>query len=189
MSYAATRAFIGSLGPMGSIGGFAAPFSYVPSLAPVGSGSAYFPGSVANDAAALNYLGYLSDGAFAGLSPSTGTQSGDMNQAAGAWDSAFRGAVGVFQAASGITADTWVGPQTRTALLGAVTLKNANPGSLPNIPSVPVPVAPGGVPALPAVLPGVTPASSTTSSDDTTTYLLAGAGVLVVGALAWYALS
>lgn len=177
-----------SFGGLGSIGGFSAPFSYSPNLAPVGSGSAYFPGDVSADAAALNYLGYLADADYAQISPSTGTQSGDMNNSAGAWDPSFRGAIANFQNASGITADTWVGPQTRTALLGAVTLKNANPGVTPNIPSTPVPVTPGSVPALPTPVPGTVPASAT-SSEDTTTYLLAGAAIIAVAGLAYYALS
>jgi hypothetical protein len=179
---------IGMIGSMGAPGG---PLVYVPDLAPVGSKDSYFPRSVEQDARALVFLGFLSDLEDANRAESTGSQGGDMANEAGAWDPSFRGAVTRFQSTQGITADSWIGPQTRTFLARAVAVKNANPGALP-IPAPPgtvppVLVQPGGVPAKPAVLPGVRPASSS-SSDDTMMYVGIGAGVLVLGGLAWYAL-
>jgi hypothetical protein len=172
---------------MMGMGTISAPFLYVPDLAPVGSKSTYFPRSVDRDAMALNFLQFMSDSALDDLTSSMGSQSADMNNEAGAWDPAFRASVTRFQVAKGLTADSWIGPQTRTALAAAVAFKNANPGTLPSpLPQV-VPVIPGQVPAKPAVLPGVTPASAKTE-DDTLMYLGIGAGVLALGGLAWYAL-
>jgi peptidoglycan hydrolase-like protein with peptidoglycan-binding domain len=173
------------LGTMGQIG---APFAYVPDLAPVGSQSAYFPRSVASDANALNFLGFLGDNELASLRPSTGSQSGDMNGPAGAWAPAFRAAITRFQVSRGLTNDSWVGPATRTALLAAVTAKNLQqplPPVLP--PSVPVPVLPGAVPAAPAVLPGVLPAAKP-ADDDTLLYAGAGVGAVLLLGLGYWAL-
>lgn len=185
----ASRALMGTVlfpGTMMGLGGFSAPFTYSPNLAPVGSGAAYFPGDVSQDAAALNYLGYLADADYAQLAPSTGTQAGDIGSDAGAWDPSFRGAIAHLQTDAGITVDTWVGPQTRTAIAAKVLLANANPGTTPSTPPAGVvPANPGSVPANPAVIPGVTPTSGTS----TQTYVLAGAGILVVGGLLYYALS
>lgn len=173
----------------GAIG--APPLLYVPDLRPVGSGAAYFPRDVEQDAAALVFLQFLSNVADANREQSTGSQGGDMANSAGAWDPAFRSAVTRFQVAKGLTADSWIGPQTRTALAAAVAFQNANPGALPPPPSPgtvpPVLVNPGKVPAQPAVLPGVTPVNAKTT-DDTMMYVGIGAGVLALGALAWYAL-
>ncbi len=176
---------------MNGMGQIAAPFQYFPDLSPVGSGSAYFPRSVAADAQALNFLGFLTDAELASLRPSTGTQSGDMNGPAGAWAPAFRGAMGRFQASAGITADTWVGPQSRGKLATAVSAKNANPGALPPPPpnpDRPVPVNPGTVPALPTPLPGVTPASASSGGMSTGAMVGIGVGVLALGAGLWYVL-
>lgn len=177
---------------MGFLGQIAGPLVYIPDLLPVGSGSAYFPRSVEGDAQALNFLGFLSDADEAIRRASEGSQGADMGDEAGAWDTNFRSAITRFQASKGLTVDSWVGPQTRTALAAAVAAKNAGtpipppppPGVLP-----PIPVNPGTVPALPAVLPGVTPAPSSASGDSTTTFVAVGAGVLILGGLAWYALT
>ena len=50
-----------------------------------------------------------------------------------------------------------------------------------------VPVNPGGVPAQPAVIPGVHPVSAH-EADDTLMYVGIGVGALALGGLAWYAL-
>lgn len=170
-----------------------APLIYVPNLASVGSGAAYFPGSVGEDARALNFLGFLTDNDLDDLTPSMGSQSADMNNEAGAWDPLFRGATTRFQAAKGLTVDSWIGPHTRSALGVAVLQKNANPAILPPPPpnpNIPIPVAPGGVPAKPAAIPGVTPASTTTGGGglSTTEMLAIGAGVLLLGGVGYYAL-
>lgn len=187
----ASRALMGTVlfpGTIMGIGGFAAPFSYTPDLAPVGSGAAYFPRDVSADAAALNYLGYMADGDYAQITPSQGSQAADMANDAGAWDPTFRGCIAHLQSDAGITVDTWVGPQTRTAIAAKVLLANANP-SVPPAPATPpgtvVPANPGSVPANPAVIPGVTPSTKTS----TQTYVLAGAGILVVGGILYYAMS
>jgi hypothetical protein len=187
MVMTASRALLGSVMFEG-LGSPAAPFLYVPDLAPVGSKSSYFPRSVSNDAAALNFLGFLSDFDVGDLVPSMGSQSADMANEAGAWDPLFRGAVGRFQVFAGITNDTWIGPMTRSNIAAKVLQKNANPGiPTPSLPPT-VPVAPGAVPALPTPIPGVHPASTTTD-DNTTTYVAAGVAGLALLALGWYALS
>ncbi len=164
----------------------AAPFLYVPDLGPVGHADTYFPRSVTEDMKALNFLGFLPDDSTPTLT-STGTQSGDMNAEAGAWDPDFRAAVAKFQTARGLTVDSWIGPQTRTGLGVAVAIKNANPATPPApLPAV-IPVVPGGVPAKPAVLPGVQPASAS-AADDTLMYVGIGVGVLALAGLAWFAL-
>lgn len=162
-----------------------APFIYTPSLASVGHASAYFPGDVTEDMKALNFLGFLPDAAFPTLT-STGSQGGDEAQSAGAWDPAFRGAMGRAQTALGITADTWIGPQSRGALAQAVARHNLDPRPTPVLPPS-VPVTPGGVPAQPAVIPGVHPASAQ-ATDDTLLYVGAGVGALGVAGLLWWAL-
>lgn len=163
----------------------AAPFAYVPDMRPVGHASTYFPRDVTEDMKALNFLGFLPDAVTPTLT-STGTQAGDIAQHAGGFDDVFRGAVGRFQTAAGITADTWIGPQTRTALVAAVARHNLDPQP-PRVLPPSVPVNPGGVPAQPAVIPGVHPASAH-DADDTLMYVGIGAGVLALGGLAWYAL-
>jgi peptidoglycan hydrolase-like protein with peptidoglycan-binding domain len=175
-----------------SMGVINAPLIYVPDLFPVGSKSAYFPRDVSQDARALNFLGFLSDNDLNDLTPSMGSQSADMNNEAGAWDPLFRGGITRFQAAMGLTVDSWVGPQTRTALAANVARKNANPGALPPPPvnpSQPIPVTPGGVPAQPAAIPGVTPASTGGAAGLSTVEMVGiGAAALALGGLAYYAM-
>lgn len=178
---------------MMSMGVINAPLIYVPDLAPVGSKSAYFPRDVSQDARALNFLGFLSDNDLNDLTPSMGSQSADMNNEAGGWDPLFRGGITRAQSAMGVTVDSWVGPQTRGGLASLVARKNANPGALPPPPPVnpsfPIPVTPGGVPAKPAAIPGVTPASSGGAGGLSTVEMVGiGAGVLALGGLAYYAL-
>ncbi len=173
---------------IGSIG--AVPFVYVPDLAPVGHADSYFPRSVEQDAAALNFLGFLANVDDANRASSTGSQRGDMNDEAGAWDPNFRAAIASFQDSRGLTVDSWVGPQTRTALLAAVTAANAKGlggGFVPPIPppAVPLPVVPGNVP----VKPGATPPPGTTEEDNTLMYVAIGVAVLAAGGLGWWVLS
>jgi hypothetical protein len=120
----ATDAF----GTLGSINEGQRPLPYVPDLAPVGSGSAYFPRSVADDAVALNVLGFGAGFPGGGVS-----QSSDMSRAEGAWDSTFQDAVRRFQTAKGLKADGWIGPATRTALGATIVAFNASPAGKPAI--------------------------------------------------------
>lgn len=174
---------------LGGIGQIPAPFLYVPNLAPVGHAALYFPGDVSQDARALNFLGFLDDASLASLFPSTGNQADDIDQVSGAWDGDFRAAVTRFQAAKGLVVDSWIGPNTRTALGIAVAQKNAS--GIPSLPVAPlpptvIPVNPGGVPVnpnKPNVLPGVTPAAA--KSDETLTYVAVGVGVLALGFLGY----
>jgi LPXTG-motif cell wall-anchored protein len=180
---------LGISGLDGGIAGIAAPFLYVPDLAPVGHASTYFPRSVSEDARALNFTGFLDDASLASLFPSTGNQADDIDQTAGAWDADFRAAVTRFQAAKGLTVDSWIGPQTRTALAVAVAARNAQgvPSfPVPSLPPAIIPVNPGGVPAKPAVLPGITPGVPAGKKDETTTYVALGVGALALGALGYF---
>jgi peptidoglycan hydrolase-like protein with peptidoglycan-binding domain len=97
------------------------PFLYVPNLGSVGSGASYNPGPVDQDAAALNYLGYSAGSP----PPQKAIGSG------GAWDPTFRAAVTAFQKANGLTADSWIGPKTRTTIAKKVTEKNMGMGAQP----------------------------------------------------------
>jgi hypothetical protein len=127
---------------MAGIGGL----DYNPSLAPVGSGSGYYPGSVDADADALNFLGY-----GAGFPGGGNGQREDMDRAEGAWDTTFKAAVTSFQGNAGLKADGWIGPATRTALKAAVDRQNQ------------IPSAPGALPAPmppPGVLPNFAPVPS-----------------------------
>lgn len=164
---------------IGGIGAPAAPFEYTPDLGPVGSGNTYFPGDVEQDAAALNFLGFLSDVDDANRAISKGSLEADQSSDSGAWDNAFRQAVLIFQSAVGITTDGWIGPQTRGALVTAVNGKNANPDVAP--PPLPapgsIPIAPSSVPAKPLVL--------TAKTDETLTFVGVGAGVLALCGLGW----
>ncbi len=198
MSYPAS---VDGIGGLGDIGG--APFVYIPDLAPVGSGNAYFPRSVEADAAALNFLGFLpSDSQLsAPRQPSQGSQAADMADNSGAWDPEFRGAVKAgavtrFQASdptSGLVIDSWIGPATRTAIAFQVQIANANGlggGVVPVLPPAVIPVVPGNVPVAPNAppIPGVTPVpAAASSSDETLTYVAIGAGVLAVGGILWWA--
>lgn len=124
---------------------------YTPSTASVGSGAAYYPGDTSEDAKALAYLFFLSDEALAQHVGTTGTQRGDMAQNVGAWSPPFRAAVRAFQEAAGITADSWIGPNTRRALADAVRRKNASaPVPVPKfVPGVIDPPAPQPDPKTP----------------------------------------
>lgn len=100
---------------------------YVPDVAPVGSAAAgnYFPRSVTEDAKALRFLGLNAGNPGGGVS-----QQSDLQSKSGAWNPTFQAAVKAFQASpfgksKGLTADGWIGPNTRTALLAAVETKNA----------------------------------------------------------------
>ncbi len=164
-----------------------APFDYHPNLGPVGHAATYYPGSIAQDVQALNFLDFLSDSAMPEVEDTTGGAAGDADAEKGAWSPVFRASISRFQAAHQLTADSWVGPQTRTALAAAVAFQNANPGALPPPTPAIINVVPGGVPAKPAILPGVQPAAAG-AADDTLMYVGIGAGVLALGAAAWYAL-
>ena len=192
---------------MGGLGDMAmAGLNYSPSFSDVGHGSAYWPGDVSADAAALNYIGFLPDVYAAQLNPSTGSQQGDMNGAAGAWDPNFRQAVTDFQDSAGLTADGWIGPNTRRALAVAVQAKNASdspiappyipppvapapgiPNVIPNI----TPPQPAGPPVLPLpAVPGASPAQPASAHGETDWALYGGiaAGGAVLLGLAWWAL-
>jgi len=176
MSRARGRSFLGALVDL--------PFSYAPSLAPVGSGSAYWPGDVQEDLFALNALGFFPDDGTAVRS--YGTQADDMANQAGAWAPEFRAAVASFQYSVNLTPDTWIGPQTRTALAAAVRAANAG-APVPVPPGEPVPVDPGGVPALPAILPGTVPAESAPGMG-VGTKIAIGVGVVALLGGGYYAL-
>jgi hypothetical protein len=172
------------------------PLLYIPDLAPVGGGAAYFPRSVDDDAVALNVLGFN-----AGLPGGGQSQRADQANEEGAWDSTFRGAVTAFQQrnpASGV-ADGWIGPNTRRSLAVAVAafnLKAPSPSPLPvpiippgipapggktsPAPGVPVPAKPGAPSEIIPTIPGV--------SAETSKYLVYGAGGLLVLGLGYWLL-
>jgi hypothetical protein len=190
MSYGGLRFGMGAM----SMGSIAAPFPYAPFLGSVGSKSTYFPGNVHEDARALNYLGFMSDADLADITDSLGTQASDIENEGGAWDPKFRAGITRAQNAGGITADSWVGPQTRTTLLRMVTQKNLTtppnlvPPVVPGLPPAVLPVTPGAVPANPAILPGITPAAAKTSSEDLLMYGGIAVGGLALLGLGWWAL-
>lgn len=171
---------------LGGIGQIAAPFAYVPDLLPVGSGNAYFPRDTTQDARALNFLGFMSDSALDDHPGSLGTQARDIAEQVGAWDPVFRAAVTRAQTALGLTVDSWIGPKTRTALLAAVTKKNAGAIVPPAPPGV-LPVNPGSVPGGAAPIPGATPVKDNVGGDDTMTYVAIGGGVVALALLGWLA--
>lgn len=143
---------------------------YVPDLGPVGTGSNYFPRSVDNDAAALNFLGYGAGFPGGGVS-----QAHDMANAEGAWDDTFQEAVKHFQGINGgLTVDGWIGPATRAALGKAVALANSLPRSPNALPTPKPPPAPGLAPPVPSPpsAPGVA------SADHTKRNLIIGGGVV-----------
>ena len=183
---------LGGAGEIEGIGG--APFVYIPDLAPVGSKAAYFPRDVERDAAALVFLHFMSDEDDANRNISRGSQAADMANEGGAWDPAFRAAVTRFQVAGGLTADSWIGPATRTGILNAVTqanLKGLGGGPVPPLPPAVIPVIPGQVPTKPnpTPLPGVTPAKTGPAGgeDETMTYVAIGAAAVALLAIGWYA--
>ncbi len=128
------QALIGSLVTMGAPPGG---LDYVPDLAPVGSKSTYFPRSVNADALALTFLGF-----DAGIPGGGVSQQADMSSGTGAWDPSFRGALTAFQKSVGITADGWIGPQSRTKLKEKVDEKNRTAPNIPAAPQAPAPVPP-----------------------------------------------
>ena len=190
---------INGLGGIGDSGiGAPAPFVYLPNLGPVGSGSAYFPGDVENDAAALVFLHFMSDLDDANRNISRGSQGADMRSGdeAGGFDPLFRAAVARFQAARGLKVDSFIGPQTRGGIAAAVAEANAKGlggGFVPPLPPAILPVDPGRVPVAPGGLPGITPAKTgpAKAEEDDNTMLYVGGAVAVaaVGGLLWWALS
>jgi peptidoglycan hydrolase-like protein with peptidoglycan-binding domain len=158
---------------MGALIGQLAGLNYNPNLADVGHGAAYNPGSIADDAAALNFLGFLPDVLLAQIPDSFG-QGGQKDLAAGvgAFDLRFRVAVTDFQDSAGLVADGFIGPNTRRALKAAVDAKNAREPASPVAPGV----TPGGG--------GASPVAATTSSNA----LLYGGlavGLVALGYAAW----
>lgn len=135
---------------MGSLPVFMSGLSYAPDLEAVGSGSAgtYYPRDTSADAAALNYLGFLSDAELGSHVGTNGSQAADVAAGAGAWSIPFQAALTKFQLAAKIGADGWIGPNTRRALAQAVAAKNAGAPDLvvpplPNVPNVtPTPTQP-----------------------------------------------
>lgn len=170
---------------IGAIGQVPTPFNYVPDLAPVGTGPAYFPRDIGEDAKALNFLGFMSDDDFAQGNESTGTQKGDIAESVGAWDPKFRAAVTRYEAARQLKVDSFIGPQVRTSLKKDVDAKNAAgvpPAPVPPLPAVVIPVDPGGVPGGSAPLPGIA------ESSDALLYVGVGSGVVALLGLAYWAL-
>lgn len=142
--------------------------TYNPNLNDVGHGSAYTPGSIAADARALNFLGFIPDVLLARI-PDTlgGSGTQDLNAGVGAFDPTFKTAVADFQAAvGGLTVDGFIGPATRAALKAAVDAKNAREPSAPAQPSSP------GAPAA---------ALTTPASGGTSTGLVVGGVALAAG--------
>jgi len=115
------------MGAMGSIYGGMGALTYSPPQA-TGSGSSYNPGDTAQDALALNYLGYFPDQLVASHVGTSGSVSADQANSTGAWDPDFQTAVRDFQAATGLSVDGWIGNQTRAKLLAMVNAKNAAGG-------------------------------------------------------------
>lgn len=166
---------------LGAIGQIPAPFIYVPDLAPVGSGASYFPRDTTEDAKALNFLGFMDDESLRFHPGSMGSQQADMSNEVGAWDPAFRAAVTRYEAARGLKADSFIGPQVRGSLAKDVLAKNAAgvPSlPVPKLPDVIIPVDPGGIPGGSKPVPGVA-----TKSDDTLMIVGIGAGVLALGGI------
>ncbi len=157
---------------------------YVPDLAPVGSTAAgtYYPRSVDDDASALNFLGY-----GAGFPGGGNGRAEDMSRQEGAFDTTFQAAVTRFQQDAGIGVDGRIGPQTRGALLAAVTKANAssalNPNPLP-FPKVP-PFVPGVLPGPSAPSPSKPGPAPVVAAKSSNTLLIAG-GVAAAGLAAWY---
>ncbi len=168
---------IGGLGheEIGGIGAVA--FRYNPDLGPVGSGSAYWARDVEADAAALVFLGFMTDLVDANRAISKGSASQDFALKVGCFDPDFRDSVTDFQRSAGITADSFIGPNTRRAIAAAVAAKNAG-GAAPR------PAPPGQKPAAP---PNVVPVDDG-GEDNTLSYVAAGAGALAVGGLGWWIL-
>jgi len=142
------------LGAIGGIDGL----DYTPDLAPVAAGTpAYWPRDTTGDAQALNYLGYYPDDFLALHIGTTGSQSGDMGQSAGAWDPSFKQAVLDFQQGANIGADGWIGPKTRATLAAAVAAKNARTGPVAPpfvVPPITPPISPPFGPPSPEPPPG-----------------------------------
>ena len=181
---------------MGSL--TAAPMTYAPSLASVGSGSSYWPGDVSHDALALNFLGFIPDQIMSSVKPSTGSEAGDMAANAGAWDPTFQQGVKDFQDVNNDTVDGWIGPPTRTSLAAAVIARNLQSSPLvPPQPVTPTPPAPGVPP--PGVLPSpfnpqpyTPPAPAPGAQAAATPWLMYGgiaAAALAVVGVGWWALS
>lgn len=167
------RRSMGAVARMGALGGL----SYVPDLEPVGSGAAgtYYPRDTRTDADALVYLGFMGADIAADHVGTYGSQKADMSASQGAWDPSFRAAVAAFQKVAGMTADGWIGPQTRKALSGAVAAKNAQGGG-------------GGGGALPAPpSPNVKPVSTSDGPSAGTIFGVVAAGAAAIG-LGWWLL-
>lgn len=159
---------------MGALIGQLAGLSYSPNLNDVGHGSAYSPGSIADDARALNFLGFLPDALLSEIPDSFG-QGGLRDQAAGvgAFHPIFRQSVTDFQQIhGGLTVDGFIGPNTRRAIKQDVDAKNQREPAAPASP----PPGGGG---------GLTPVIS--SAGSSSTLLVAGiaAAVAAAGYAAW----
>lgn len=173
------------------------PLAYNPPTGPVGSKAAYWPESRPNgadtseDAEALAYTGYMPDSDLERMRNSRGSQQQDMATNSGAWDPGFRAAVSRFQAAKGLTVDSWIGPQTRRTLKAAVDAKNATAPNDPPPPPPPVPVVPNPgqvpVPVPPIMPPDVKPKKTVEEDEDNTLLYVGGAAAAVVlgGLLYW----
>ena len=67
----------------------------------------------------------------------------------GAWDANFRAALSRFQSSAGVTADGWIGPQSRAALKRAIALANAGAAPPAPTPDNPIPHKPASDPTTP----------------------------------------
>lgn len=166
--------------PVSSGGDFASggmgAFAYAPSLAPVGTASAgnYDPGNCDQDAAALTYLGFP-----AGTPGGGNGQAADSASGSGAWNPQFQAAVRAFQASANLTQDGWIGPQTRSAILAAVSLKNnSQPAPAPN---VVVPITPTVIDVVPV---GPLPPGPAAPPKNDNTLLYVGIGLAAASLLA-----
>lgn len=173
------------------------PIVYDPDTGDVGSGSAgtYYPRDTADDARALNYLGFMSDAELAAHVGTYGSQAEDMNASQGGWDPVFREAVTAFQGTrpSLGTPDGWIGPATRGALGEAVLEKNnGNYPPPPNPNPAPPPPAPGPLPNPPPIPnpnpPPPNPAPAPAANNTVRNVLLGVAGLVVLGVVGYVAL-
>jgi hypothetical protein len=142
---------------MGALIGQLAGLAYSPNLNDVGHGAAYSPGSISDDARALNFLGFLPDQLLAEIPDSFG-QGGQKDLAAGvgAFHPVFKQAVTDFQQVTGCcTADGFIGPVTRAALKARVDAKNAAEPSAPASPVAPAPGSPAAVVAATGMSTGM----------------------------------
>lgn len=184
---------IGALAMSGmTLGLISAPLVYVPDLGAVGSEAAgtFYPRDVIADATALTFLGFMSEALLSTIKPTLGSRGADLAAQNAGFSPIFKTSVGAFQAspfaqqAGAGAVDTRIGPNTRKALLAAVTAENARrlAGGLP------APVQPPPAPGVLPPIPGVTPVNVKTEDDDTMIYVGLGVGGLALAVGAYFLL-